>query len=202
MVVVAQRFARQGLGRRVTERALRDAGDAVVSLHTTETARPLYEALGFSADGGCLDHRGRFVADDGPVSRPISPADVARVYEMDSAAQGFARKELLNRMLFEAEHVHVTEDGYACGTTTDDVTVIGPVTAADEDQARALIRGIAQAAPGDVRIAVDERFPGLSQWCVARGLTVHGPAPRLVLDGKPLPGPAGRRFSPYNTALG
>ncbi|MGW7534582.1 GNAT family N-acetyltransferase [Amycolatopsis sp. NPDC054798] len=202
MVVVAERFARQGLGRRVMEQALDEAGDAVVSLHTTENARPLYESMGFEFDGGCNDHRGRFTDDGGPASRPIGPADVARVYELDSAAQGFARRELLNRMLFEADHVHVTDDGYALGTVQAGVLVIGPVVAADEDQARALIRGIARTTSGDLRLAVDYRFPELSEWCAARGLAVRGPAPRLGLHGKALPGPAEVRFSPYNTALG
>ena len=202
MVVVAERYARQGLGRQVMRSAVEAAGDAVVSLYSTETARPLYESLGFAADGGCDNYRGEFVDDGGVASRRLGPADVARVYEVDGAAQGFARKELLHRMLFEAERAHVTDGGYALGTQYGDTTVIGPVAAADEDQARALIRGLARDAGGVVRLAVDQRFPGLASWCQARGLTKHSTAPRLVLHGKPLPGPAEMRFSPYNTALG
>ncbi|GAA3539903.1 GNAT family N-acetyltransferase [Amycolatopsis ultiminotia] len=202
MVVVAQRYGRQGLGARVMAHALDAAGDAVVSLHSTEVGRPLYESIGFVLDGGCSDHRGRFEGDGGPLSRPIGPADVRRVSELDTEAQGFARPELLDRLLFEAEHVHVTDHGYALGTVHDEVTVIGPVVAADEEQARALIRGVALAADGDLRLGVDDRFPELSAWCRSRGLAVHRPAPRLVLGGKPLPGKAEMRFSPYNQALG
>ncbi len=202
MVVVAERFARQGLGRRVVRSAVEAAGDAVVSLYSTQTARPLYESLGFAADGGCDNYRGEFVDDGGAASRPLGPADVARVYEMDGATQGFARKDLLNRMLFEAEYAHVTDQGYALGTRYGETTVIGPVAAADEDEARALLRGLARDAGGVLRLAVDHRFPALAAWCEARGLAKRSTAPRLVLDGKPLPGPAEMRFSPYNTALG
>ncbi|MBB4686182.1 GNAT family N-acetyltransferase [Amycolatopsis jiangsuensis] len=202
MVVVAQRYGRQGLGGRVMRHVLAAAGDAVVSLHATETGRPLYESMGFVLDGGCTDHRGRFDGDGGPVSRPIGPADVARVYELDAEAKGFARPQLLDRLLFEAEHVHVTGHGYALGTVHDGITMIGPVVAADEEQARALVRGVALAADGNLRLAVDDRAPALSAWCRDRGLAVHGPAPRLVLGGKPLPGKAGMRFSPYSQALG
>jgi len=202
MVVVAERFARQGLGRRVMRSALDAAGDAVVLLYSTETARPLYEELGFAADGGCDNYRGEFADDGGTGSRRLGPADVARVYEVDGAAQGFARKELLDRMLFEAEYVHVTDQGYALGTRYGETTVLGPIAAADEEQARALLRGLAREAGGVVRLAVDHRFPALAGWCEARGLAKHNSAPRLVLGGKPLPGPAEMRFSPYNTALG
>ncbi|WP_051792453.1 GNAT family N-acetyltransferase [Amycolatopsis jejuensis] len=80
MVVVAERFARRGLARRVMAHALDAAGDAVVSLHATEIGRPLYESMGFVVDGGCNDYRGRFADDGGPGARPIGPLDVARVY--------------------------------------------------------------------------------------------------------------------------
>ncbi|WP_432849823.1 GNAT family N-acetyltransferase [Amycolatopsis sp. CA-161197] len=202
MVVVAARYARQGLGGRVTSEAVAAAGDATVFLHASDFGLRLYECLGFVADGGCEGHLGLLADDGGPASRPITPSDVARVYSLDADAQGFSREALLDRLLFEAEHVHVTDDGFAFGTVLDGVTVIGPVVAPDEEQARALIRGIARAAGGRIRVDVDLAHPGLSGWCRASGLLPIGPAPRLVHGGRPLPGDAARRFAPYNRALG
>ncbi|WP_329071515.1 GNAT family N-acetyltransferase [Amycolatopsis sp. NBC_01480] len=202
MMVVASRFERQGLGRRLMTDALAESGEAVVTLHATEAGRPLYESMGFIADGGCRGHVGSLADDGGPASRPIAPPDLTRVYELDAEAMGFDRRALLERLLFDAEHVHVTESSYALGTESEGRTVIGPIVAADEEQARALVRGIARAAGGEVRVDADLGQPGLGEWLVARGLTPHDPAPRLVLGGKPLPGDAARRFAAYNRALG
>ncbi|MDT8909507.1 GNAT family N-acetyltransferase [Amycolatopsis sp. PS_44_ISF1] len=202
MMVVASRFARQGLGRRLMAEALAEAGDAVVALFSTEMGLPLYKSMGFVLDGGCQGHVGLLADDGGPAARPIGPPDLARVYELDAAAQGFDRRALLERLLFEAEQVHVTEAGYALGTRSEGRTVIGPVVAADEQQARALIRGVARAVSGEVRVDVDLAHPGLGEWCRDRGLTAGSPDPRLVRDGKPLPGDAGRRFAVYNRVLG
>ncbi|MGW4483628.1 GNAT family N-acetyltransferase [Amycolatopsis sp. NPDC004368] len=202
MVVVAARHERQGLGGRVTSAAVAAAGDATVFLHASDFGLRLYESLGFVADGGCEGHLGTLSDDGGPVSRAVRPGDLDRVYELDTAAQGFERRALLDRLLFEAEHVHVLDDGFALGTVLDDVTVIGPVVAPDEEQARALIRGIARSAGGRIRVDVDLAQPGLSSWCRASGLLPIAPAPRLVHGGKALPGIAARRFAPYNRALG
>jgi GNAT superfamily N-acetyltransferase len=202
MMVVAARFARQGLGRQLMTLVLAEAGDATVALHATEAGRLLYEPMGFIADGGCQGHVGVLAGDGGPASRPITPPDLARVYELDAEVMGFDRRALLERLLFEAEHVHVTEAGYALGTESEGRIVIGPVVAADEEQARALIRGIAHAANGEVRVDVDLGHPGLGEWLAARGLVPGDPSPRLTMGGKPLPGDAARRFAAYNRALG
>ncbi|QRP45161.1 GNAT family N-acetyltransferase [Amycolatopsis sp. FDAARGOS 1241] len=202
MVVVASRYGRQGLGGRVTSHAVGAAGDTTVFLHASSLGQRLYESLGFVVDGGCEGHLGTLADDGGPAARPITPADVARVYELDALAQGFPRRALLDRLLFEAEHVHVTDDGFALGTVLDGVTVIGPVVAPSEDEAKALVRGIARATGGPIRVDVDFAHAGLSDWCRASGLLPVGPAPRLVHGGKALPGLAERRFAPYNRALG
>ncbi|SEP54104.1 GNAT family N-acetyltransferase [Amycolatopsis saalfeldensis] len=202
MMLVASRFERQGLGRRLMADALAESGEAVVALHSTEAGRPLYESMGFIVDGGCQGHVGFLADDGGPASRPIAPPDLARVYELDAEGMGFDRRALLERLLFDAEHVHVTEAGYALGTESEGRIVIGPVIAADEEQARALVRGIAHAAGGEVRVDVDLRHPGLGEWCRDSGLVPQDPAPRLVLGGKPLPGDPARRFAVYNRALG
>ncbi|HWD06532.1 MAG TPA: GNAT family N-acetyltransferase [Amycolatopsis sp.] len=202
MVLVATRYGRQGLGRRVTSHAVTAAGAATVFLHASSDGQRLYESLGFVADGGCEGHLGVLTDDGGPVSSPIAPADVARVYELDARAQGFPRRALLNRLLFEAEYVHVSDDGFALGTIHDGITVIGPVIAPTDDEARALIRGIARAADGPIRVDVDFTHAAVSKWCRSSGLVPLEPAPRLVLGGKPLPGAAKLRYSPANRALG
>ncbi|WP_410621985.1 GNAT family N-acetyltransferase [Amycolatopsis sp. cmx-8-4] len=196
MVLVAPRFERRGLGRAITRHAVDAAGDRVVCLHASKFGRPLYESMGFEVDGGCQGHVGTFLDDGGPGARETS--DLAAVARLDFAAQGVDRRPLLERL----GTAHVVDGGFAFGFDIGHVTVIGPVVATAEDQARALIRGVARSASGEVRVDPDFRFPGLTAWVRERGLVPTAPAPRLVLDGRPLPGDPTMRFAPFTRAVG
>jgi hypothetical protein len=95
----------------------------------------------------------------------------------------------------------VVEGGFAFGVDIGHVTVIGPVVAESEEQAKALIRGVARSVSGEVRVDPDFRFPGLIEWVRERGLVPGAPAPRLVLDGRALPGDSSMRFAPFTRAM-
>ncbi|WP_370970655.1 GNAT family N-acetyltransferase [Amycolatopsis sp. cg9] len=195
MVLVAPRYERQGLGRAITAHAVAAAGGAVVWLHASKSGRPLYESMGFVADGGCQGHVGRFVDDGGPGA---APGTVSDVFRLDRAAHGVDRRALLERL----GTPFVVGGGFAFGTDIGHVTVIGPVVAETAEQAKALIRGVARRAPGEVRVDPDFRFPALTAWVRDRGLVPGALAPRLVLGGRPLPGDAGKRFAPFTRAVG
>ncbi len=205
MVLVAERFGRQGLGRRITAHAIASAEDRVISLYASKFGRPLYESMGFVLDGGTQGHLGVFTGDGGPASRPASPADFEAVLRLDTEVNGAGRDALLRR-LWDGGGTHVVTRGgevrgFAFTAFIGHVTVIGPVVADDEEQARELIRGVAGTIEGEVRVDPDFRFPGLSDWIRARGLLPTSPAPRLVLDGRPLPGDVTRRFAPFTRAF-
>ncbi|KDN18375.1 GNAT family N-acetyltransferase [Amycolatopsis rifamycinica] len=194
MVLVAPRHGRRGLGRAITERAVSAAGDRVVWLHASTLGRPLYESMGFVADGGCRGHVGRFADDGGPGA---SPGSLAEVLPLDLAAHGVDRRSFLARL----GTPFVVDGGFAFGTDIGHVTVIGPVVARSVEQAKALIRGVARTVPGEVRVDPDFRFPSLAAWLEERGL-VPGPlAPRLVLGGRSLPGDSSMRFAPFTRAV-
>ena len=195
MVLVAPRYERRGLGRAITAHAVAAAGDAVVWLHASEFGRPLYESMGFRPDGGCQGHVGRFADDGGPGAGPGTTSDVV---PLDRAAHGVDRRVLLERL----GTPFVVEGGFTFGTDIGHVTVIGPVVAETEERAKALIRGAARAAPGEVRVDPDFRFPALTAWVRERGLVPTAPAPRLVLGGRRLPGDPTRRFAPFTRAVG
>ncbi len=195
MVLVAPRYERRGLGRAITAHAIAAAGDRVVWLHASKYGLPLYESMGFVADGGCQGHVGTFADDGGPGASPGSPSDA---FPLDLAAQGVDRRPFLERL----GKPFVVDGGFAFGTDIGHVTVIGPVVAETGDQARALIRGVARSAPGAVRVDPDFRFPDLIRWVRERGLVPTAPAPRLVLGGRPLPGDWTRRFAPFTRAVG
>lgn len=194
MVLVAARYERRGLGRAITAHAVSVAGDRVVWLHASKFGLPLYESMGFVVDGGCQGHLGPFADDGGPGARPA--ADFEEIVRRDETAHGVNRRPLLERL----GTAYAVDGGFAFGTDIGHVTVIGPVVADTEDQARALIRGVARAAPGEVRVDPDFRFPALTAWVRERGLVPTAPAPRLVLGGRQLPGDASKRFAPFTRA--
>lgn len=195
MVLVASRYERRGLGRAITAHAVAAAGEAVVWLHASRAGRPLYESMGFLLDGGCQGHVGRFVDDGGPGAEPGTLSDVL---PLDRGAHGVDRRLFLERL----GTPFVVDGGFAFGVDIGHVTVIGPVVAETEEQAKALIRGVARTAPGEVRVDPDFRFPALTAWVRERGLAPGALAPRLVLGGRPLPGDAGKRFAPFTRAVG
>ncbi|WP_410590985.1 GNAT family N-acetyltransferase [Amycolatopsis sp. lyj-23] len=194
MVLVAARYERRGLGRAITERAVAEAGDGAVWLHASTLGRPLYESMGFVADGGCQGHVGRFADDGGPGA---SPGTLAEVLAVDRAAHGVDRRRFLERL----GTPFVVDGGFAFGVDIGHVTVIGPVVAGSEEQAKALIRGVARTVAGEVRVDPDFRFPALAAWLRERGLVPGVAAPRLVLGGRPLPGECSMRFAPFTRAV-
>ncbi|SEF35954.1 Acetyltransferase (GNAT) domain-containing protein [Amycolatopsis pretoriensis] len=195
MVLVARRFERRGLGRAITAQALAAAGDRAVWLHASASGRPLYESMGFVADGGCRGHVGTFADDGGPGA---APGSLSSVVPLDLRAQGVGRRPLLERL----GTPYVADGGFAFGVDIGHVTVIGPVVAESEDAAKAVVRGVARSVPGEVRVDPDYRFPSFTTWLRDRGLVPGVSAPRLILGGRPLPGDASLRFAPFTRALG
>jgi GNAT superfamily N-acetyltransferase len=99
-VAVLPEWRRGGLGRALTAVAvnwLHDAGTATVSLHATALGRPVYERLGFAADGRWLRlTTGAMSATRTPPGvRAGRPADLDAVLVLDRAATGSDRSRLL-----------------------------------------------------------------------------------------------------------
>jgi ribosomal protein S18 acetylase RimI-like enzyme len=205
MVLVAARFERQGLGRRVMRHVLEQAGARTVMLHSSTLGRPLYDKLGFRQVSSATRHTGSLAA--GPLStRGAAAADLPALRRLDAEVTDADRSVLLDVLLAEAEQVRVVETGgeitgYAAGTGHDGVTVIGPVIAADESGARALIADIATIT-GPIRIELDSRHPGLLKWAGEAGLVPGMVAPCLVRGDRPMAGDPSRRYAPIMRALG
>lgn len=207
MVLVAKRWEGRGVGRALMERALADAGDALVFLNATGYGRPLYEKLGFGVVGATRTHFGVFSGAVGPVvSRPVVAADWAAIAGLDVAVIGFDRGELLRRLPGFAEQVRVVEragevTGYAGAWRNGEVLMVGPVIAASEDDARGLICDVIGVQGGPVRLDLDGRHPGLRDWAAAHGLPQTFGTDVMTLGG-PLPGDRERWFLPLMQALG
>jgi ribosomal protein S18 acetylase RimI-like enzyme len=99
---VAPEARRQGLGRALTEAAvsrLRDRGATTVLLFATDMGRPLYERLGFVAEGAATAWRGTAGARSGTLAvRRLREDDRDRVAALDLLATGEDRANLLDAL--------------------------------------------------------------------------------------------------------
>ena len=214
MVLVAERCARQGLGRRLMEHALAETGDAVPFLSATDAGRPLYEQLGFTAAGSVAMVTGRFrVPDAAPASpvpvRPATAADLPAVRALDAPVFGADRTGLLARLpafagrFVVAATAYGTLTGFAASWPNGHNTVIGPVVAEDLPTAQALITDLGLHIPGEIRVDVDARHPALAAWLRAHGVAQEqGVCTLMARSAAGIPGDASRRFAPYSAALG
>ncbi|MBF8193610.1 GNAT family N-acetyltransferase [Nonomuraea sp. K274] len=201
MVLTASRYARQGLGRRLMEHVLEAAGERVVSLYATENGRPLYERLGFRVVGLAAKHTGVFTGEPSGMTRLATEADLGWILDLDAEVFGTDRSALLRRMFTFGEQVRVAEGGFGHRWRNDDNTVIGPVVAADEATARALIADLALGAGGEVRMDFDLDRESMIGWAAGHGVGDPWQVSRMVRGGD-LPGNRAGQFLPFMQALG
>jgi GNAT superfamily N-acetyltransferase len=119
MMLVAARYGRQGLGRRLLTHLLDAAGGATVTLFATDMGRPLYERLGFKPVGRSVSFTGTFRAapedaapqDAAPATRPAGTtrpagdADLPSILRIDQAAFGADRSRFIRQLPSFAERI-------------------------------------------------------------------------------------------------
>ena len=101
-VAVVPEARRAGLGQALTEAAvtwLRDSGAATIHLHATEMGRPIYQRLGFVAEGACVSLGGSRRRPRRSLGvRPARPGDLAAALALDREATGEDRTGLLTAL--------------------------------------------------------------------------------------------------------
>jgi ribosomal protein S18 acetylase RimI-like enzyme len=212
-MVVASRFGRRGLGRRLMTYLLEQAGPAVVYLaaNSSSYGLPLYQSLGFQSIDTVTRHAGRFAPRQHaalPGSfRPASMPDREPMAALDRKVFGADRRQVLTEMFGLAQRVLVAEDGrgalagFATAWRNEDDLVIGPLVAADPGVARTLITAVAAEENGSVRVDIRGGHLELANWATARGLVPCGSATLMVRGGN-LPGERDKLFAPASGATG
>ena len=214
MMLVASRYGRQGLGRRLMRYALDEAAGAVVYLTATAHGRPLYERLGFRAIDTSTSYTGIFVSDHpshapvGPSvlagSRPVTVAGLGGLGALDLAVFGADRGRVLAELVtFADEFLECGEpvSGYAAAWAKGDVRMIGPLVAGDDRTASVLISTLARGWSGPIRVDIAGQHAELARWAEARGLAARGQT-TLMVHGGSLPGDRARLFAPVSVAIG
>lgn len=214
MMLVAEKFSRQGLGGRLMAHLLNQAGDATVFLTATRSGRPLYARLGFRVTGRSATFLGRFRPDghwSAAASDPTRPAhedDLPALAQIDRPAFGADREYLLRRLFTFTDQLRILERdgrpaGYAGTWPNDGTDVIGPLVAPDAEAAQALITSLAQRASDPVRLDFDPARSALTTWARSHGLAIVNETAFMVHGTPwPPPGPRDRLISPITVALG
>ena len=213
MMLVAEKYGRQGLGRRLMVHLLDQAGNATVFLTATQSGRPLYAKLGFRVTGRSATFLGRFRPGDaesaGPdPTRPAREDDLPALLRIDRPAFGADREYLLRRLFTFTDQLRVLERdgqpiGYAGAWPNDGTEVIGPLVAPDTEAAQTLITSVAQRASDPVRLDFDPERTALAAWVRSHGLAIVNETAFMVHGTPwPPPGPHDRLFCPLTVALG
>lgn len=211
MMLVDPAWRGRGIGRRLLETSM-DAvpADRPIRLDATPMGRPLYRSCGFEDEALLTRH----VAEpahramppghiDAPtVARPMTARDLDAVAEQDRVVFGGDRRPVLEWSCDSAsEYCHILETDtgvpqYCLGRRGRLFDQIGPVVAADDASASALVR--AALAPAGHRAIVidayDERTAFVS-WLRACGFVAERPLFRMR---RPPPGfrtPSGETLS-------
>ncbi|MFF8591680.1 GNAT family N-acetyltransferase [Streptomyces sp. NPDC015220] len=210
MVLVAERHARQGVGRRLMRHVVSRMGTTPLTLHATPHGRPLYEELGFKVTGRAEMVLGRFTSEEArsPVAtRAATAEDLTRILELDEEVFGSDRTPLITRLPAFADQLLVAEDsgriiGYTAAWPNMDTHVVGPLIARDTRTAKALVTAIAARTDRPLRTDIDVRHGELLDWVKQRGLRSIAFNSVMMYGAPELPGDWTRRFAPLTVAAG
>jgi predicted N-acetyltransferase YhbS len=188
MVIVDASARGRGLGRELMDEVLSLAGDRSLRLVATESGLPLYERLGFRMSGTVIQHQGhvaRSIAAPAGI-RPARVYDIPPIIELDRAAYGADRGSLISHLAGVGSLAVLERAGRPVGFSVlrpfGRGEVIGPVVAANLDDAKTLVSHFLATRSGAfVRIDTDART-GLGPWLadiglahVGGGLAMHRP---------------------------
>ncbi|MFF1377731.1 GNAT family N-acetyltransferase [Streptomyces sp. NPDC058308] len=210
MVLVAEQYARQGIGRRLMEYAVEAAGTTPLTLHATPFGRPLYEQLGFKVIGRVEMVRGHLTP-AGPLpdiaTRPATAEDLTTVLRLDTEVFGHDRMHVITRLPAFTDQFRVAVAdgeivGYAGAWPNMETHVVGPLVARDTETAKALVASLAAHTDRPLRTDIDVRHEELLTWVKESGLE-HVADNTVMTYGTPeLPGDWTRRFAPLTVAAG
>ncbi len=170
---------RQGLGTALTQAAiawLRERGAQTVLLYATEAGRPIYERIGFVAEGTATAWRGQAPAPVDANLRPLRESDRAAVIRLDRELTGEQREPVLE--------------------------AVRPLRGLCRDDGAGALDGYAVASVWGAGVAIIARNPGAGMALLSAACSASGPATVIVPDDNDPARAAMSRwtFTRYNTA--
>ncbi|KOG13232.1 GNAT family N-acetyltransferase [Streptomyces viridochromogenes] len=210
MVLVAERHARQGIGRRLMQHVISAMGTTPLTLHATPYGQPLYEELGFKVTGRAEMLLGHFrpgVAEPSVATRAATAEDLSAILRLDEEVFGADRTHIITRLPAFVDQLRVAEAqgriiGYAGAWPNMATQVVGPMIARDTATAKALIASLAAHTARPLRTDIDVRHEELLAWAKEHGLASVTFNSVMTSGISELPGDWTRRFAPLTVAAG
>lgn len=209
MIIVAKAAQGHGYGARLMDALLAAARPRAITLNSTAEGLALYKRRGFVPIGVIHQHHGvpmeRHDAPPPSLVRAMAPSDFEAIASLDREATGWARRQMLQRLVQGGDGYALLRDGvprgYAICRLFGRGHVIGPVVAESPADARALIEA-PLARLGSVFVRVDTSATSqLGEWLEGVGLQQVGDATTMVLGTQiPSAGPA-RMFALANQSF-
>lgn len=209
MVLVAERHARRGVGRRLMRHIVSAMGTTPLALHATPLGRPLYEELGFKVIGRAEMLRGHFVPagyrPGSVTTRAATGEDLPAIVRLDEEVFGADRTHIVTRLPAFSDQLRVAEEnglitGYAAAWPNMDTHVVGPLIARDTATAQALLASLAAGTGRPLRTDIDVRHGELLNWAKDHGLASVASNAVMTYGITELPGDWSRRFAPVTVA--
>jgi Acetyltransferase (GNAT) domain len=199
MVLVTAPRRRERIGTRILEICCTDVVDRglVAVLDATPAGQRVYRPLGFEPIFGLTRWQGEGGGRlNPPVGiRAMSDGDLPAVAAIDAAAFGASRMFLIESLLRRApQFAFVTQDGFALARPGRIATQIGPIVAANEASAAALLDAALSSVAGPVFLDLVDGWGDLTRHLIAHNFTVQRPFLRMGLHrGAPF-GDSARAF--------
>jgi len=200
MVLVTAARRRQRIGTAILETCCEELKrrGLVAVLDATPAGERVYRPLGFAPIFALTRWQGQGGDAVAPAGvRPMRADDLAAAIKIDARAFGAPRDFLLRSFFARAPQLaFVTLDGtgFVLARPGRIATQIGPVVAADEDGAAALLTAALGATSGSVFLDVADRWQQLGALLRERGFTVQRPFLRMALGRSTPFGDVARTF--------
>lgn len=187
----------RGIGYALWQHALDHAGGRTVGLDGVPVQQDNYRRSGFEPAAQNRRYAGTLPATDLPRLRPVLPAEIPHLIDLEAGANGYRKHAFLSAWLRDTDtrKTLVPEGG---GTQSGFVTVrrciegykIGPLVAPSVEAARHLLLGVGQVSRGaSVMIDVPDDQQALAAICEGLGMTPCFSTARMYRG--PAPQPAG-----------
>lgn len=198
MIIVDPAMRGHGLGRRLMQAVLAEAGPRECRLVATEEGRPLYEKLGFAATGRIGQYQGIALALPAPAGvTEATPADLPEIAALDRAATGMDRAAMLARLMAEGPVLLLRDGsglrGFAACRRFGRGRLMGPLAARGDAAAEILLRAaIARHAGMFLRVDLTDHGARLAALVQGAGLAHAGGGLAMTRPGAaPCPAPDG-----------
>jgi GNAT superfamily N-acetyltransferase len=215
MVLVDTAWRRRGIATRLIERCTRDiaAAGLIPVLDATPAGRTVYAGMAFRDVLGLQRWQRAARATDidatlVPGMRPLRRADLEAVAALDAQAFGAPRAWLLEALAARSAGFAAVMErdgrliGAVLGRQGRNATQVGPIVAADEPTAVALLRHAAACIAGPIFIDALDRHAAFAAAIEAAGFTRQRPYTRMAWRTDAIPGDPARYFAAAGPELG